>query len=395
MPDQQTDAVIVSAARTPIGKFQGAFAKTSAPQLGAVAIREALKRAAVNPADADEVIMGNVVSAGVGQAPARQASLFAGVPDSVNAFTINKVCGSGLKAVVLAAQSIRLGDAKVVVAGGMENMSQAPFLLEKARTGYRLGNGQLIDAMIKDGLWDVYNDMHMGMTAELVSQQYGMGRADQDAYAKHSYEKAHQAQREGRFTSEIVGVEVKDGKQTKVVDVDEEPTASDISKMGNLRPAFTESGTVTAANASKISDGAAAVVVMSREEAARRGLPVLATVTAYAQGAVEPKWVMMAPVCAVQNLWKKTGWTESAIDLFEVNEAFSVQAMAVAKELKIPADRLNVNGGAVALGHPIGCSGTRILVTLLHAMGQRKAKRGLATLCNGGGESVALVIERN
>lgn len=388
------EAVIVSMARTPIGKFQGAFVKTSAPQLGAFAIREALKRASVNSGEVDEVIMGNVISAGIGQAPARQASLAAGVPDSVNAFTINKVCGSGLKAVVLAAQSIRLGDAKVVVAGGMENMTLAPFYLEKARTGYRLGNGQLVDGMVKDGLWDVYNNFHMGMTAELVAQKYGLGRELQDTFARTSYEKAQQAQKEGQFKDEIVSVEIKEGKTVKLVMEDEEPTASDLSRMAALKPAFTELGTVTAANASKISDGGAALVLMSGQEAQRRGLKALARIAAYAQGAVEPKWVMMAPVCAVGNLYKKTGWTNDDMDLFEVNEAFSVQAMAVAQELKIPADRLNVHGGAVALGHPIGCSGARILVTLLSAMAKRQAKRGLATLCNGGGESVVLVVER-
>ncbi len=388
------EAVIVSATRTPIGKFQGAFARTSAPLLGAAAIREALKRAGVNPGEVDEVIMGNVLGAGIGQAPARQASLYAGVPDSVNAFTVNKVCGSGLKAVVLATQSIRLGDAKVVVAGGMENMTLAPYYLEKARTGYRLGNGQLVDGMVKDGLWDVYNNFHMGMTAELVSQKYGLTREAQDDFAKSSYEKAQKAQKEGWFKDEIVPVEVKDGKAARWIAEDEEPTASDLSKMTALKPAFTEQGTVTAANASKISDGGAAVVVMAAEEARRRGLKPLARVVAYAQGAVEPKWVMMAPVCAVQNLYRKTGWNNEAIDVFEVNEAFSVQAMAVAQELKIPKDRLNVHGGAVALGHPIGCSGARILVTLLSAMQKRQAKRGLATLCNGGGESVVIVVER-
>lgn len=388
------DVVIVAAVRTPIGKFQGAFAKISAPQLGAAVIREVLKRSNVNPVEVDEVIMGNVVSAGIGQAPARQASLFAGVPDSVNAFTVNKVCGSGLKAVVLAAQSIRLGDATIVVAGGMENMSLAPYLLEKARTGYRLGNGQVIDALIKDGLWDPYNDFHMGQTAELVSQKFGIGREEQDGFARMSYEKARKAQTEGWFKEEIVGVEVKEGKTAKTAFEDEEPNASDLAKMSVLRPAFLETGTVTAANASKISDGAAALVLMSGEEAAKRGLKPLARVAAYAQGAVEPKWVMMAPVCAVEKLYAKTGWTSETIDLFEVNEAFSVQAVAVAKELKIPADRLNVHGGAVALGHPIGCSGARILVTLLSAMARRNAKRGLATLCNGGGESVVMGVER-
>jgi len=342
----------------------------------------------------DEVIMGHVISAGVGQAPARQASIFAGVPDSVNAFTVNKVCGSGLKAVVLAAQSILLGDAKVVVAGGMENMSLAPHLLENSRTGYRMGNRQIVDAMIQDGLWDVYHDCHMGHTAERVAQKYGIGREAQDAFARGSYEKARRAQSEGWLKDEIVEVEVTEGQTRRIVTADEEPQAADFTKMPLLKPAFQENGTVTAANASKISDGGAAVVVMSEEEARRRGLTPLARIAAYAQGAVEPQWVMMAPVCAVKNLEKKSGWRSDAFDLYEVNEAFSVQVLAVARELKIPLDRLNVHGGAVALGHPIGCSGARILVTLLSAMARRHAKRGLATLCNGGGEAVAVALER-
>lgn len=389
------DAVIVSAVRTPIGKFQGSFANISAPKLASIAIKEVINRINIDPSEIDEVILGNVLSAGIGQAPARQASLYAGIPETVNAFTVNKVCGSGLKAVTLAANAIRAGEANIIVAGGMENMSQAPYILEKARVGYRLGNSQLIDSMVKDGLWDVYNDFHMGMTAELVAEKYKITKEEQDDYAFNSYKKALEAQDKGYFKEEIVGVEIKKEKDSFTLVEDEEPKAANLAKLASLKPAFKkDGGTVTAGNASKIDDGAAALVIISESEANKRGLKPLAKITAYAEGALEPKWVMMAPVNSVQNLLKKTGLIKDEIDLFEFNEAFSVASIAVARELGIDKTKINVHGGAVALGHPIGASGARILVTLLYAMKQKNAKRGIAALCNGGGESVAVLVER-
>lgn len=389
------EAVIVAAARTPIGSFNGALASIPAPRLGAIAIRAALERAGLAPDAVDEVIMGCVLPAGLGQAPARQAAIFAGLDKGTPCMTINKVCGSGLKAVMLAAQAIRAGDAQVVVAGGMENMSQAPYLMPGARDGYRMGHQQVLDSMVKDGLWDVYNDFHMGSAAEICAKDCGIDRAAQDAFAKASYEKALAAQKAGAFAEEIVPVEVAQRRgPALVVDTDEEPGRGQPDKMPALRPAFDKSGTVTAANASSINDGAAALVVTSAEYAAKHGLPVLARIRATAQHAQEPEWFTTAPAYAIKKALDKLGLGPNDVDLYEVNEAFAVVSLAVNRIAELPADRVNVNGGAVALGHPIGASGARVLVTLLHAMKQRDGKRGLASLCIGGGEAVAVVVER-
>jgi len=388
-------AVIVSACRTPVGSFQGALSGFTAPQLGSIVIREALRRAGVEGKDVDEVIMGNVVSAGVGQAPARQASIFAGLPTAVECMTVNKVCGSGLKAVMLAAQAIALGDARVVVAGGMESMSNIPYLLEKARTGYRMGHGEVTDAMIKDGLFDVYNKYLMGNAAELCAKECAIPRAAQDEFAVLSYTRAQEAQKTGLFAKEIVPVEVpgKKGESVTVKD-DEDVTKTDFAKIPKLKPAFIPDGTVTAANASKISDGAAALVVMAEEEARRRGLKPLARIVAQSSAAKDPAWFTTAPADAIAKVLKKAGLTAADIDLFEINEAFAVVALAVNQAAGLDVAKVNVNGGAVAIGHPIGASGARILVTLLHALEQRNLKRGLATLCIGGGEASALIVER-
>jgi acetyl-CoA C-acetyltransferase len=390
------EAVIVSAVRTPIGRLQGKLASFKAPQLGAIAIKAAVERAGIKPSDVEEVIFGTVLQAGLGQNPARQAAIAAGIPVEVGSMTINKVCGSGLKSVALAAQAIRAGDAHVIVAGGQESMTNAPYLLPGARDGLRLGHGKLLDSMVWDGLWDVYNDFHMGSTGDLVAERCSVSRQDQDQFAAESHRRAIAAQQSGAFKNEIVPVEIKGRKgEVTVVDVDEgvrpDSTFESLSKM---RAAFGEKGTVTAGNASQISDGASALVVMSDVEAKRRGLKPLARITGYATGGTEPKWVMMAPIYAVQNLGKKTGAKPDDFDLVEVNEAFSSAACAVGKELKLDPARTNVNGGAVALGHPIGASGARILTTLLHAMEARGGKRGLATLCLGGGNAVALSVER-
>jgi acetyl-CoA C-acetyltransferase len=388
--------VIASSARTAVGRFLGGLAPLRAPELGATAVREAVKRAEVDPSKVDEVIMGCVLPAGLGQNPARQASLFGGIPDGVSAMTINKVCGSGLKAVALAAQSIKAGDAHCVVAGGMESMSNAPYALAGARTGYRLGHGQLIDLMVHDGLWDIYNDYHMGMTAELVAETHKIGREEQDAYALDSHQKAIAAIEAGKFKAEIVPVEIKGRKGSVTIDTDEGPRAdTNLEALAKLRPAFKkDGGTVTAGNAPSVNDGAAAIVVASGEKAKEWGLPAKFEIEAYATGAVEPKWVMMAPVRAVRNLCEKTGHSVDDFDLIELNEAFSVQAIAVCKELELNTDKVNVNGGAVALGHPIGASGARILTTLLHAMEDRGVELGLAALCLGGGDAVALSVKR-
>jgi acetyl-CoA C-acetyltransferase len=389
-------AVIVSACRTPIGRFQGKLASLKAPQLGAIAIREAVRRAGIDAKDVQEVIFGTVLQAGIGQNPARQAALAAGIPVTVGAMTVNKVCGSGLKSVALAAQAIRAGDADVIVAGGQESMTNAPYLLPGARDGLRLGHGKLLDSMVHDGLWDVYNDFHMGVTGDLVAERCAVSREDQDRFAAESHRRAAAAQASGAFRKEIVAVEIpgKKGEKT-VVDADEGVRADSTAEaLGKMRPAFGEKGTVTAGNASQISDGAAAVVVMSDAEANRRGLTPLARITGYATGGTEPKWVMLAPIEAVRNLEKRNGTRVADYDLVEVNEAFSSAACGVSKELSLDPKRTNVNGGAVALGHPIGASGCRILVTLLHAMEARGAKRGLATLCLGGGNAVAMSVER-
>ena len=390
-----TEAVIVGAARTAIGSFGGGLASVPGPKLGAAAIRGALERSGVKSEDIDEVIMGCVLPAGVGQAPARQAAIYAGIPKSAACMTINKVCGSGLKAVMLAAQAIRCGDAKVVVAGGMENMSQAPYLLPGARDGFRMGHKQAVDSMVHDGLWDPYNDFHMGNAGEICASECNIGRDAQDAFAKASYERALAAQAEGAFVDEIVAVEIPQRRSEPVAfATDEEPGRGRPDKIGKLRPAFDKAGTITAANASSLNDGAAALVVTSAEYAAEHGLPILARITATSQHAQDPEWFTTAPAYAIQKALQKADMTPDDIDVYEVNEAFSVVSLAVNQIAELPADRVNVNGGAVALGHPIGASGARILVTLLYAMQARDAKRGLASLCIGGGEAVAVIVER-
>lgn len=390
------EAVLVAACRTPIGKFQGKLASFKAPALGALAIKEAVRRAGIAAGDVEEVIFGTVLQAGLGQNPARQAAIAAGIPVTVGSMTINKVCGSGLKAVALAAQAIKAGDAHVVVAGGQESMTNAPYLLPGARDGLRLGHGKLLDAMVHDGLWDVYNDFHMGNTGDLVAERFAVTREDQDKFATESHRRAAAAQASGAFKDEIVPVEILGRKGEKTVVDTDEGVRADTSAEGlaKMKAAFSPTGTVTAANASQISDGAAAVVVMSDVEAKKRGLKPLARITGYAVGGVEPKWVMAAPIEAVRNLEKKNGIAVGSYDLIEVNEAFSAAACAVGKELKLDPARTNVNGGAVALGHPIGASGCRILVTLLYGLMARGGKRGLATLCLGGGNAVALSVER-
>lgn len=389
------EAYIVSACRTAIGKFQGAFTGVGAPQLGAVVLREALRRAGVGADLVDEVIMGNVLQAGLGQNPARQAARGAGIPDRVGSFTVNKVCGSGLKSVMLAAQAIRAGDADLIVAGGMENMTRAPYLLPQAREGQRLGHGKLVDAMIADGLWDVSNDFHMGNTAELVCDKYAVSRQDQDRYAAESHRRAVEAQGKGLFREEIVAVEIPDKKGTIRVETDESPRAdSTAEKLANLKAAFKKDGSVTAGNASSINDGAAAVVVASERFVKEKGLKPLARITGAATGGVAPEWVMMAPLEAVANLAARTKKGIREYDLVEINEAFSAAAVALTRKLELDAAKVNVNGGAVALGHPIGASGCRILVTLLHALRQRDLRTGVATLCLGGGNAVAMSVER-
>jgi acetyl-CoA C-acetyltransferase len=387
-------AVIVEALRTPIGKFMGGLSSLPAPRLGAKIVEEVVKRAGLDSSAIDEVIMGNVLQAGLGQNPARQAAIYAGIAPQVPAVTINKVCGSGLKAVMLAAQAIKAGDAETVVAGGMESMSRAPYLLPGVRTGHRLGHGELVDCMVHDGLWDCYNDFHMGSTGELVAEKYGVTREMQDEYALGSQKKAVAAQDQGAFKDEIVPIEIPQRKgDPLVIDADEGPRRdATLEKLASLKPAFKKDGTVTAGNASTINDGAAALLVMSESRAKELGKPVMAYIDAYATGGVEPEWVMMAPVEAVKNLLAKTGGDIGQFDLIELNEAFSAQAVAVMKQLEMPPERVNVNGGAVALGHPIGASGARILVTLLHAMKKRNAKKGLATLCLGGGNAVAMAV---
>jgi acetyl-CoA C-acetyltransferase len=390
------DAVIVSACRTPIGRFQGGLASFRAPQLGAFAIAEAMKRANVKPAEVEEVIFGTVLQAGLGQNPARQAALGAGIPPEVGSYTVNKVCGSGLKAVMLAAQAIRAGDAEILVAGGQESMSNAPYLAPGVRDGLRLGHGKLLDSMVHDGLWDVYNDFHMGETGELIAERCSVTRLDQDAFAAQSHQRAAKAWAEGAFAAEVVPVEIK-GKKGEVTRIDKDEgirTDATPEAMGKLRPAFRKEGTVTPGNASQISDGASALVVMSAEAAKKRGIKPLARITGYATGGTEPKWVMYAPVVAIANLEKRTGKATGTYDLVEVNEAFSSAACAVTKESKLDPKRVNVHGGAVALGHPIGASGARILTTLLYAMERNGAKTGLASLCLGGGNAVALSVEK-
>jgi acetyl-CoA C-acetyltransferase len=397
-PSALEDVVIVAGVRTPIGKFQGSLSEFTAPQLGALAVKEAVHRANLDPQQVDECIMGNVITAGLGQNPARQAALNGGLPPEVAAVTINKVCGSGLKAVGLAAQGIQTGNAEIVVAGGMESMTNAPYLLPQARKGYRLGNSQIIDSMVNDGLWDVYNNYHMGMTGENVAEKYGITRAEQDEFAVNSHRKAIQAWNECRFKSQVMPVEIptrKKGDSPVIFDKDEGPREDTTAEsLRGLKPAFKKDGSVTAGNASTINDGAAAVVVMSARKAKELGLQPMARIVAQATSGVDPKWVMMAPVDGIRNLWKKTGWKPDEVDLYEINEAFSVQSVAVVRELGIDMNKVNVNGGAVALGHPIGASGARVLVTLMYELIRRNAHKGIAALCLGGGNSVAMAIER-
>jgi acetyl-CoA C-acetyltransferase len=390
------EPVILSATRTPIGRFQGALKSVAATQLGSLAVKTAVAKAGLEPGQIDEVIMGNVISSGLGQNPARQAALGAELPPTVAALTINKVCGSGLKAVALASQGIITGDAGIVVAGGMENMSRAPYLLLEAREGYRLGNGNLVDSMIHDGLWDAYEHYHMGNTAEIVAEKYRVPRDRQDEFAVNSHKKAIDAIRAGRFKDETFSVAVPQRKGDPViVATDESPRGdSTLEALRALKPAFKKDGTVTAGNAPGVNDGAAALVITSSERASQLGKTPMARIVGHAVSGIEPALLLMAPVDAVRKLLTKIGWKLSTVDLIELNEAFSVQVLAVMDQLELDPARVNVNGGAVALGHPIGASGARILVTLLHEMGRRNAKRGVATLCLGGGNAVALAVER-
>jgi acetyl-CoA C-acetyltransferase len=390
------EAVILSAVRLPTGKFMGALKVFRAPELGAMVVREAVQRAGIDAGRVDEVIMGNVLSAGLGQAPARQAALKGGLPAKVGALTINKVCGSGLKAVMLAAQGIATGDTDIVVAGGMESMSNAPYLLPKAREGMRLGHGELIDSMVHDGLWEAYEDYHMGCCGEIVSETYGVTREQQDAFALESHRKAIAAIKAGKFKDEILPVPIPSKKgETVAFAVDESPREdTSLEALARLKPAFREGGTVTAGNAPGVNDGAAALVVTSAETAKALGRTPLARIVAQATSGLEPKMVMMTPVPAIQRLWEKTGWSAKDVDLYELNEAFAVQGVAITKELGLDPARVNVNGGAVALGHPIGASGARVLTTLLYALKDRGARRGIAALCLGGGNGVALAVER-
>jgi len=389
--------VILSAVRTPVGRFQGGLASFSAPELGAKVVAEAARRAGLDPKQIDEAILGNVIQAGLGQNPARQAALKGGCDPRVAALTINKVCGSGLKAVALAAQAVQLGESEIVVAGGMESMTNAPYLLPQARSGYRLGDGKLIDSMIHDGLWDSYEDFHMGMTGELVAEKYDISRQEQDRFAVESHQKAIRARKSCFFEAQILPIEVPQKKGDPIViRYDESPREdTSIEALAKLKPAFKSDGTVTAGNAPGTNDGAAALIVTSERNAQRLGKQPLARIVAQAVSGVEPKWVMMAPVEAVEKLLAKTGWDrDKDVDLIELNEAFAVAAIAVTRELKLNPDKVNVNGGAVAIGHPIGASGARILVTLLYELQRRNLKRGIAALCLGGGNAVAVAVER-
>jgi len=392
------EVVIVSAVRTPVGRFQGSLSDFTAPQLGAIVVREAVKRTGIDPASVTECIMGNVVSAGLGQNPARQAALGAGLSAGVGAMTINKVCGSGLKAVALGQQGIQTGNSEIVVAGGMESMTNAPYLLPQARKGYRLGDAKIIDSMVHDGLWDKYNDYHMGNTGENVAEKYGVTREEQDEYALNSHRKAVAAIKECRFKDQIIPVELpakKRGAAPELFAKDESPREdTTMEVLRSRQPAFKKDGTVTAGNAPGVNDGASAVVVMSAAKAKALGLKPMARVVAQATSGIDPAWVMMAPVDAVRQLWKKTGWKNEDVDLYEINEAFSVAAIAVTRELGLDLNKVNVNGGAVALGHPIGATGARILTTLLYEMIRRDVHKGIAALCLGGGNAVGLAVER-
>lgn len=392
---EKKQAVIASAVRTPMGSFQGVFSSIPATKLGSQSIAEAMKRINLRPDRVDEVYMGCVLSAGLGQAPARQASIGAGIPNSVGATTINKVCGSSLKAVIMASQAIALGEARIIVAGGMENMTRAPYLLEKARQGYRLGHAELVDSLVKDGLWDVYNNFHMGKGGELCAAKYQLTRNELDDFALESYRRAREAIAMGTFKQEIVSVEVpqKKGPLLAVAD-DEEPNRVDLKRLRELKPVFQEEGVLTVGNSPSCNDGAAALVVMAEEEATSLGLTPMARIVGYAGAALAPEWFTIAPVDAIQLALKQTGLSLGDIDLFEINEAFSAVSLAINRELGLDPKRVNVNGGAVALGHPIGATGARILTTLVHAMEARDVRRGLASLCIGGGEALAMIVER-
>ncbi len=391
-----SDCYLLAGARTPIGKFLGAFQETPAPELGAVAIRETLKRGEIHPGDVDEVIMGNVLTAGLGQAPARQAALKAGLPASVAALTINKVCGSGLKAVMLAAQAVRADEAQIVVAGGMENMTQAPRLLRGSRQGWKFGEVTLEDAMIRDGLWCAFDDCHMGLHAEYTADKYGITREEMDRFAFQSQMRAVQAIADGVFSDEIIPVTVRQNREERVISADEGPRPeTDLDGLARLKPAFSKTGTVTAGNASLLSDGAAAVVVASRDVAQRSPAPWRARIVASCTSGVEPRDLFIAPVAAVRGVLEKSGLTKHDIDLFEINEAFASQMLACIRDLELDADKVNIHGGAIALGHPLGASGARVLVTLLSALKQKELRRGLASLCLGGGNAVAMIVERD
>jgi acetyl-CoA C-acetyltransferase len=389
----KSEALIIAGVRTPIGSLSGVLSTVPAPELGATCIKAVLARINLPGDEVDEVIMGNVVGAGIGQNPARQAAIKAGLPPAVGAMTINKVCGSGLKAVMLASQSIRLGESQVVVAGGMENMSLAPYLLPQARQGYRMGNGVLVDAMIHDGLWDVYGERHMGIYGDQCAAKCGFSKQAQDDFAVRSYTRARKATAEGVFDDEIVPVEIKSKKGSTVVSEDEEPARFNEDKLRALRPAFGGEGTVTAGNASSINDGAAALVVVSDARCASLRLKPVARIVGSATFSREPEWFTLAPIGALKRLMDNINWSTDSVDLFEINEAFSAVTMAAEKELRLPAEKVNIYGGAVALGHPIGCSGARILVTLLNGLKRTGGKRGIASLCIGGGEAVALAVE--
>ena len=387
------EVVILSAQRTAIGSFLGSLKDLTSPKLGAIAIQSALSRSGVSTSEIEECLMGCVLTAGVGQAPARQASIFSGLPHSVKATTLNRVCGSGLRTVMWGSQIIQCGDAEVLVAGGMENMSRAPYLLDKGREGYRLGNGKLIDSMIQDGLWDVYNNLHMGDCAELCAKEKNISRSEQDQFAIESYQKAQAAISQGKFNDEITGIEVTIGKEKKLFDKDEEPFKAKLDRMGDLKPVFQKEGTVTAGNASSLSDGASALVLASADFAKARGLKPLAKVIAQVSHAQAPEWFTTAPIGAIEKLLLKANLKTSDIDLFEINEAFSLVALTCIKELGLDSKKVNIRGGAVALGHPIGASGARILTTLIHALRAEGKRYGIATLCIGGGEASALLVE--
>jgi len=391
---KENSVVIVSAKRSPIGSFQGAISSVPAPKLGSLVISKILEETMMDPLLVDEIIMGNVLSAGIGQAPARQAALGSGLPDTVECLTINKMCGSGLKAVMLASQAIQVNNANVVIAGGFENMSQAPYLIPKARTGYRLGHGNLIDSMIFDGLWDVYNDIHMGSCAEICASDRDYSISDQNDFAKESYRRAIDAQKSGAFNNEIIAIDVKNKNNTITFNDDEEPEKVNFEKMDTLKPVFKEDGTITAANASKINDGAACLLLMSEYKASELGFKPLARIVSQSSAAHDPKWFTTAPIEAIKKVLMKADMEVDDINLWEINEAFAPVAMSVIDDYNLDHGKVNINGGAIALGHPIGASGARILTTLIHSLNQKEKSIGLATLCIGGGEASALIVER-